>query len=266
MLKDALAPKLRELKLSGMLDTLELRADQTRDDHLAPLEFLALLLDDEIDRRRQSRLLRREREAGFESAKRLAQFDFGAVPTLDRSRVVEMATCRFIAEHKNWLISGPSGVGKSYLAQSVGYEAIKRGYRVLSASTHRLLGDLFASRADGSYPRRLQRLVSTDLLILDDFGLRVVTATGAEDLYEIVQRRYERGSIVLTSNRAPSKWAEVFGDPLLATAALDRLTHHSHVTTIMGESYRQRERRSQRLEEALPSEDPLGHERRREPG
>jgi len=243
MLTHPLLPKLKELKLSGMLETLEARAELARTQPLSPVEFLALLIDDEIERRNHTRLSRREREAGFESSKRLAQFDFGACPTLDRSLVLRMAACQFVAAHENWLLYGPTGVGKSHLATAIGHEAIKQGFRVLACSTHRLLSDLVAARADATYARRMQRICGVDLLILDDFGLRAVTPTSAEDLYEIIQRRYERGSILLTSNRAPSEWAELFGDGLLASAALDRLTHHAHITCITAESYRQRERK-----------------------
>lgn len=245
MMAHPLLPKLKELKLSGILDTLDRRSEQARTEGLSTIEFLALLLDDEIERRRQSCLLRREKEAGFETPRRLSQFDFSAIPTLDRSLVIEMATCEFILRHDNWLLSGPTGVGKSHLAASIGLAAIDRGFRVACVSTHKLLSDLFASRADGSYPRRLLRFVSVDLLILDDFGLRPISPAGAEDLYEIIQRRYERGSILLTSNRDPREWGELFGDSLLSSAALDRLTHHARLTTITGESYRQRHRRKE---------------------
>jgi len=245
-----LQPKLKELRLSGILETLERRSEQARNEGLSPIEFLALLVDDEIERRRQSSLLRRERDAGLENSKRLSQFDFSANPTLDRGLVMEMATGEFVVRHENWLLSGPTGVGKSHLASSVGLAALERGFRVACASTHKLLGELFAARADGSYSRRLLHVVSVDLLILDDFGLRPISPVGAEDLYEIIQRRYERGSILLTSNRAPQEWGELFGDPLLASAALDRLTHHARLTTITGESYRQRHRRKEGINPA----------------
>ncbi len=134
----------------------------------------------------------------------------------------------------------------AHLARALGYKAIKRNLRVLSFSAHRLLARLLASRADGSYPRLFAKLGSVELVIIDGFGLRPVDAQGAEDLYELIARRYERGSILLTSNRSPQEWPEVFGDSLLASAALDRLTHHARVTTITGESYRQRQRRESR--------------------
>ncbi|HPT99547.1 MAG TPA: IS21-like element helper ATPase IstB [Armatimonadota bacterium] len=243
MLSHPLLPKLKELRLGGMADSLEARAEETRTRQLSPVEFLALLLDDEIERRQQRRQAQREREAGFDPPKHLSQFDFSAIPTLDRSLVLEMSTCAFIAARENWLIHGPTGVGKSHLATAIGHEAIRRGYTVYARQTHRLLADLHAARADGGYARRLQKVSSVDLLILDDFGLRPVSAAGADDLYEIVQRRYERGSILLTSNRAPGEWADLFGDSLLASAALDRLTHHARITGIVGESYRQKQRR-----------------------
>jgi DNA replication protein DnaC len=254
MLSHPLLPKLKELRLGGMAESLEERAALASERQMTGLEFLALLLDDELDRRTRRRQALREREAGFENPKYLSQFDFAAVPALDRGTVLELATCAFIGAHENWLIHGPAGVGKSHLAAAVGHEAIKRGYRALACSTHRLLADLFAARADGSHARRLQKVCSVHLLILDDFGLRPANATGAEDLYEIIQRRYERGSILLTSNRAPGEWAEVFGDGLLASAALDRLTHHARVTCITGDSYRQRQRRQPTGGAGLPQE------------
>ena len=150
MLNHSLQPKLKERRLSGRLDTLQERAQYAKTQQLSPVEFLALLLDEEIERRHQAQLLRREKQARFECPKRLTQFDFSAVPTLDRGLVVEMATCQFMAAHHNWLVSGPTGVGKSHLASAIGHEAIKRGYRVLAYPTHRLLGELYAARADGS--------------------------------------------------------------------------------------------------------------------
>lgn len=236
-----------------MVDNLEERSELAREQKLSPVEFLALLIDDELERRRQKKQLRLERIAGFESTKLLTQFDFGAIPTLDRSLVSEMATCAFVGRKENWLICGPTGVGKSHLATAIGYEAVRRDLSVLSYPTHKLLADLFAARADGSHSRLMHKLALANLVILDDFGLRPITSQGAEDIYELIHNRYERGSIILTSNRTPSEWPELFGDSLLASAALDRLTHHARVTIITGESYRQKHRRK---EGGKPKEKP----------
>lgn len=261
MLTHPLLPKLKALKLTGMLDTMEARTELALTTDLSATEFLALLLDDEIDRRRQATLRRQEKAAGFESSRRLSQFDFSIVPTLDRRLVLEMSSCQFIVRHENWLIHGPSGVGKSHLATAIGYEAIRQGMTVYSGSTHHLVADLIASRSDGTHAKRMNRLASLDLLILDDFGLRTHTPSGAEELYELIRRRYERGSIVLTSNRTPTEWPAVFGDELLASAALDRLTHHAHVTCISEKSRRQEDRKEiERLDAALsagPDKEPL---------
>jgi len=255
MLTHPLLPKLKALKLTGMLDTMEARTELARTSDLSATEFLALLLDDEIDRRRQATLMRQEKAAGFESSRRLSQFDFSLVPTLDRRLVLEMSSCQFIVRHENWLIHGASGLGKSHLATAIGYEAIRQGMTVHSGSTHHLVADLIASRSDGTHAKRLNRLAGVDLLILDDFGLRTHTPSGAEELYELIRRRYERGSILLTSNRVPEEWPEVFGNPLLASAALDRLTHHARITCITGKSRRQEERKElERLDAAASAE------------
>jgi DNA replication protein DnaC len=243
MLTHPLLPKLKELRLSGMVDTLDERAQMAQLQNLTPVDFLALLLDDEIDRRQQRKHERLERSAGFDGVKLLAQFDFAAVPCLDRSLALEMATCQFIQKRHNWILCGPTGVGKSHLATAIGYEAVKRGMTVLFQTASAMLADLLTGRADGSYAKKMAGILRCDLLIIDDFGLRPLTETGADDLYEIIHSRYERGSIIITSNRSPSEWPELFGSPLIASAALDRLTHHARITVITGESYRQKHRR-----------------------
>jgi len=243
MLTHPLLPKLKELRLSGMVETLDERAQMARLQNMTPVDFLALLLDDEIDRRKQRKMGRLERTAGFEQTKQLSQFDFSAVPSLDRSLVLDLATCQFIHKKQNWLVCGGTGVGKSHLATAIGYEAIKRDLTVLCFSTAKLLTDLTTARADGSHAQRMHKLLRCDLLILDDFGLRPMTEHGADDLYEIIHSRYERGSIIVTSNRSPAEWPDLFGNALLASAALDRLTHHARITVINGDSYRQKARR-----------------------
>ncbi len=250
MMAHPLLPKLRALKLSGMLLTLEARAAQAAEGQLGPTEFLALLLDDELERRQQGRLQRAVAESAVDPAKTLALFDFGAVPQLNRGLVRELATCSFLGRAENVLLCGPTGTGKSHLANALAWEALKRGHTVHQRPAHRLLADLYAARADGTFARRFTRLCSVGLVVIDDFGLRPLTPQAAEDLHDLIRERYERKSLIITSNRAFEEWPEAFGDGLLASAALDRLTHHCHTLVIQGQSYRQRGRRK---EEATPS-------------
>ena len=158
--------------------------------------------------------------------------------------MLDLATCTYIAQHRNVLICGPTGVGKSHLSQALGHEACRRGYDVLFVSTHKMLAHLNGGRADGSYDKRLQIYLRPALLILDDFGLRPVTSPGSEDLLDVILERYERGSILITSNRAPAEWPSLFGDPLMASAALDRLADNASVLIITGASYRARDRQA----------------------
>lgn len=245
MMTHPLLPKLRQLKLSTMAQTLDVRATQAQERNLTPVEFLALLLDDELDRRNQSRLARRLAQSGCDPQKTLAHFDFAAAPGVNHTLIQELCTCAFVAHHDNLLFCGPTGVGKSHVANGLACEALKRDYRVFSRPTHRLLADLQAARANGTHTRLLARILHTDLLVLDDFGLQPLSPQGAQDLYEIISERYERHSIIITSNRAFEEWAELFGNDLLASAALDRLTHHAQTLVMRGASYRQRHRRKE---------------------
>jgi DNA replication protein DnaC len=245
MMTHPLLPKLRQLRLSGMLETLDHRAAQAVERQLAPIEFLALLLDDELERRNQGRLARRLAQSGCDSQKTLAHFDFAAAPGVNRILIQDLSTCTFITRHENILLCGPTGVGKSHVANGLGMEALKREFCVLSYSVHHLLKSLHATQASGGHTRLWNKILKADLLILDDFGLYPLTPQAGQDLYEIINERYEQASIVITSNLAFEEWAEVFGNDLLASAALDRLTHHTHTLTIRGSSYRQRQRRKE---------------------
>lgn len=249
MMTHPLLPKLRQLKLSGMLNTLELRAEQASQEDLSPLQFFALLLDDEIERREQEALSRRFKSSGCNPQKTLSHFDFSVNPSVTRSYLSDFASCAYLQRHENILFCGPTGVGKTHLANALGVEALKRGFRVISKSAYHLLTDLNAARATGAYPRVLATILHCDLLILDDFGLQTLPPGSIQDLYEIICERYERFSMIVTSNRDFSEWADIFNNDLLSSAALDRLTHHAHAITITGDSYRQLSRRKEALQQ-----------------
>ena len=219
MMPHPLMPKLRLLKLSGMLLTLDLRAAQAAERQLSATEFLALLLDDELERRAQQHLVHSLALSGCDSLKTISTFDFLAAPGINRTLIQDLAACAFIPRHENILLCGPSGVGKSHLANALAIEALKRDYRVLSRPAYRLLSDLQAARATGTHTRLMTRILACDLLVLDDFGLQPLSAQAVQDLYEIITERYERGSLIITSNRAFTEWAEVFNNDLLVTCS-----------------------------------------------
>jgi DNA replication protein DnaC len=237
--KAQLIPKLKALRLSGILETLEVRNRQAIEDKLSYVEFLERLLEDEVERRSQRQLLLRLRRASFTSEKTLEGFDWSFNPTINRQHLLDLATGAWIERHENVLVVGPSGVGKSHLAQALGQEACRRGYHVLFIPVTKMLSHLHGGRADGTYERRLSGYLRPDLLILDDFGLRALRAQEPEDFYQVIGGRYERGSILVTSNRDYGEWPEAFGEnALLASAGLDRLAHQAHLITITGASYR----------------------------
>lgn len=242
-----LTPNLKSLRLSGILETLEARNRQALEGQWSYVEFLSRLLEDEVNRRSQKQLALRLRRAAIDTTKTLDRFDFHFNPTISKPKVLDLATGEYIRQHRNLLICGPTGVGKSHLSQALAHEACVQGFMVLFIQTHKMLQHLRGGRADGSYQRRLATYLRPDLLVLDDFGLRPWHPPGPEDLYEIIDGRYEKGSIMLTSNRPPGEWLDLFQDPLLASAGLDRLLHHFEVLVITGTSYRARGR--QQLEQ-----------------
>jgi len=244
-----LQPYLKQLRLSGVLETLTTRNQQAIDGKWTYIEFLSRLLEDEVERRAQKQLALRSRRASVNTTKTLEGFDFSFNPQLNRQKVLQLATCSYIQKRRNLLICGPTGVGKTHLAQALVHEACRQGFTALFVNTHKMLAHLNGGRADDSWERRLQTFLRPDLLVLDDFGLKPLQHPAPEDLYDVINERYERGSIMLTSNRSPGEWPDLFGDPLLASAGLDRLAHAAEVLVIQGTSYRAQGR--QRLEEEV---------------
>ena len=237
-LKSQLVPKLKNLRLSGILETLEVRNQEAIQEKCTYVEFLQKLLEDEVERRGQKQLSLRLRRSGLAPAKTLEAFDFSFNPTIKRQQVFDLATCAFVERAESVFLLGPAGVGKSHLAQALGHEACRRGFDVVFAKTSAMLSHIHAGRADGTYDRRLAVYQRPDVLILDDFGLKPMRPPAAEDLYEVIEGRYGRGAIVLTTNRAFNEWPELFDNPVLASAALDRLAHGATQIVITGDSYR----------------------------
>lgn len=242
---------LRQLRLSGMADTLETRLLYAQAERLPPLDFLSVLVSDELLRRQDRLLARRIAQAGFRDPnKTLDAFDFDFNKKQNRQLVFELATARFVERHEDALFLGPPGTGKSHLAQALGLCAIQQGHRVLYRETHRLLEELADAQLVGERKSYIETVASVPLLILDDLGMRKLPQTAAEDLLEIVMRRYERASTLITSNRPVDDWGKLLGDTAAVSALLDRLLHHAHVLSCGPKSYRTQ------LQSDLPKKEP----------
>jgi DNA replication protein DnaC len=230
---------LRQLHLSGMAAVIETRLRQAQAETMAPIDLVACLVSDELTLRADRLLQRRRKQAGFrDSDKTLDNFDFGFNPKMNRSLVFDLATGAFIAKHEDALFLGPGGTGKSHLAQAIGQAAILQGYKVLYREVHVLLDELVDAAAEGTRKDYMQWVGTVPLLVLDDFGMRKLPHTAAEDLLEIVMRRYERFSTLLTSNRPVEDWAKLLGDVAAVSSMLDRLLHHGHVLKCGPRSWR----------------------------
>ncbi len=230
---------LRKLRLSGMADVLETRLRQAQAEQMAPLDLVSALVSDELLRRQDRLFARRTKQATFRDPERsLDSFDFDFNRKMNRALVYELATARFVAQREDALFLGPPGTGKSHLAQAIGHAAIQQGYRVLYREAHALIEEIADATIDGSRKECLSDLASVPLLIIDDLGMRKLPHTAAEDLLELVMRRYERASTILTSNRPIDDWGKLLGDTAAVTALLDRLLHHAHILKCGPRSWR----------------------------
>ncbi|MGH7288067.1 MAG: IS21-like element helper ATPase IstB [Myxococcota bacterium] len=230
---------LRKLRLSGMAATLETRLLEAQSDRRAPIDLVSTLVHDELVRRQDRLLARRIQEARFrDPAAALDRFDFDFNPKMNRRLVFDLATARFVERHEDALFLGPPGTGKSCLAQAIGLAAIQQGHKVAYREAHVLLEEIADATLEGARKDYLARMSAVPLLILDDLGMRKLPATAAEDLLELVMRRYERTSTLLTSNRPVDDWGKLLGDTAAVTAMLDRLLHHAHVLKCGPKSWR----------------------------
>jgi DNA replication protein DnaC len=229
---------LKHLRLGGMAAVLETRLHQAQAEPMAPIDLISCLISDELTRRSDRLLERRRKAAGFRDLQTLDNFDFSFNKKMNRSLVFDLATANFIARHEDALFLGPPGTGKSHLAQAIGLAAIQQGYRVLYRETHTLLSDIAEASIDGTRKELMELLATIPLLIIDDLGMRKLPPNAAEELLEIVMRRYERVSTLLTSNRPVEDWGKLLGDTATVTAMLDRLLHHGHVLKCGPRSWR----------------------------
>lgn len=230
---------LKQLRLGGMAAVLETRLLQAQSQSMAPIDLISCLISDELSRRSNRLLERRQKQAQFrDPQKTLDNFDFSFNKKLNRSLVFDLAAAGFIAKHEDALFLGPPGTGKSHLAQAIGLAAIQQGYRVLYRETHTLLDEIAEATIDGSRKQHMELLATVPLLIIDDLGMRKLPSTAAEDLLEIVMRRYERASTLMTSNRPVEDWGKLLGDSAAVSAMLDRLLHHGHVLKCGPRSWR----------------------------
>src|SRR5271167_5235273 len=230
---------LRQLRLGGMAAVLETRLRQAQAESMAPLDLISCLVTDELTRRADRMLERRRKQAEFRDPLRtLDNFDFNFNKKMNRSLVFDLATAAFIARHEDGLFLGPPGTGKSHLAQAIGQAVIGQGYRVIYRETHTLLEEIADASIDGTRKEHMELLATVPLLIIDDLGMRKLGPTAAEELLEIVMRRYDRASTLVTSNRPVEDWGKLLGDSAAVTAMLDRLLHHGHILKCGPRSWR----------------------------
>jgi len=235
---EKLKTKLRQLKLAGIVKSFEARNKFAIDNKVSYIEFMELLLEDESLNRQANSFGKRLSKSKINTQKSIEEFDFNYQPKLNKQQITELASCRFINQNKNIVLMGKPGVGKTHLANAIGLEALKQGYKVMFLHINDLIEKLNATRADGSIRNLMNIIVGADLLILDELGFKKIPSEFIDGVFEVIRKRYETGSIIITSNRNFEDWGSIFGDIVMASAIIDRIVHHAEIIRIDGDSYR----------------------------
>jgi len=235
---EKLKSKLRSLKLAGIVKSVDSRNKYALENKASYLEFLELLIEDEYVNRKANSFNKRFYQSKLNTQKTIDNFDFNYQAELDKRLVLDIASCRFINENKNIVLMGKPGVGKTHLANAIGIEAIKQGYKVLFLHINDLIEKLNQAKADGSIAIVMNAFVNADLLILDELGFKKLPSEFIDSFFEVIRKRYEKGSIVITTNRNFEDWGNIFGDIVMASAIIDRIVHHAFIIKIIGDSFR----------------------------